>query len=464
MSAADELNGRPHKKLGYRTPEELFDAFLDFVYTQPKAAAASPRMEASGFHPDRRSDSHSSTVQVSNLHLQFAEKRIDMRNQERNGNVMKKIAAFVLVIVLLLAFTLIVSASSSYTSCDVSDASVAFNLLNAQDKQIIYAPLVQQILDDYSEFYRFENFEFRTHAFEKDGESYLAIDVIVDMTLTQNPIDDPYFDGMAQGIANSTKSTSEKALLSAQMNARIQEITEECYMIPNRTTFPFAIEADMVQDLARKSIHKTDLDNYYYRVDAAETILYRADELSKPADTSTAYNAGYAEALKMEADLDIAAVPQTVSNADYTYDRIAARDWALDNVWEDPEYPSDAVPGSDCANFVSKALCAGGIPEDLPGLWYGASTWGGWPGKHWFRTGNGTDGGVVPYMIDNGYFYLQNDLTKINAGCIMSWVNISHVALVTYGDTHTIKYTAHSQPAENVVYSTSVPANFYMYN
>ena len=38
------------------------------------------------------------------------------------------------------------------------------------------------------------------------------------------------------------------------------------------------------------------------------------------------------------------------------------------------------------------------------------------------------------------------------------------VALVTYGDTHTIKYTAHSQPAENVVYSTSVPANFYMYN
>lgn len=239
---------------------------------------------------------------------------------------MKKIAAFVLVIVLLLAFTLIVSASSSYTSCDVSDASVAFNLLNAQDKQIIYAPLVQQILDDYSEFYRFENFEFRTHAFEKDGESYLAIDVIVDMTLTQNPVDDPYFDGMAQGIANSTKSTSEKALLSAQMNARIQEITEECYMIPCRTTFPYAINADTVQSLARNSIQKTDLDNYYYRVDAAETVLYRVDGLSKPADASTAYNAGYAEALKMEADLGVAAATQAVSTADYTYDRITARD------------------------------------------------------------------------------------------------------------------------------------------
>lgn len=32
LAAADELNGRPRKKLGYRTPEELFDAFLDRVF------------------------------------------------------------------------------------------------------------------------------------------------------------------------------------------------------------------------------------------------------------------------------------------------------------------------------------------------------------------------------------------------------------------------------------------------
>ena len=29
---ADELNSRPRKRLGYRTPEELFDAFLDSLY------------------------------------------------------------------------------------------------------------------------------------------------------------------------------------------------------------------------------------------------------------------------------------------------------------------------------------------------------------------------------------------------------------------------------------------------
>lgn len=33
LSFADELNGRPRRKLGYHTPEELFDAFLDQIYT-----------------------------------------------------------------------------------------------------------------------------------------------------------------------------------------------------------------------------------------------------------------------------------------------------------------------------------------------------------------------------------------------------------------------------------------------
>ena len=32
LSAADERNGRPRRKLGYRTPEELFERFLDSVY------------------------------------------------------------------------------------------------------------------------------------------------------------------------------------------------------------------------------------------------------------------------------------------------------------------------------------------------------------------------------------------------------------------------------------------------
>ena len=32
LAAADNINGLPRKKLGYETPEELFEAFLDSVY------------------------------------------------------------------------------------------------------------------------------------------------------------------------------------------------------------------------------------------------------------------------------------------------------------------------------------------------------------------------------------------------------------------------------------------------
>ena len=32
LMAADKLNGRPRRNLGYHTPEELFDNFLDRVY------------------------------------------------------------------------------------------------------------------------------------------------------------------------------------------------------------------------------------------------------------------------------------------------------------------------------------------------------------------------------------------------------------------------------------------------
>ena len=39
LAAADELNGRPRKKLGYRTPEELFDEFLDSVYADEDCAS-----------------------------------------------------------------------------------------------------------------------------------------------------------------------------------------------------------------------------------------------------------------------------------------------------------------------------------------------------------------------------------------------------------------------------------------
>lgn len=61
-----DLNGRPRKILSYRTPEELFESFLDSV----SAAGGCGNIARNGSQrlPFRR---YISTVQVSNLRLQF---------------------------------------------------------------------------------------------------------------------------------------------------------------------------------------------------------------------------------------------------------------------------------------------------------------------------------------------------------------------------------------------------------
>lgn len=127
------------------------------------------------------------------------------------------------------------------------------------------------------------------------------------------------------------------------------------------------------------------------------------------------------------------------------YNRLDARDYALDHATDEPEFSKVNGQGSDCANFVSKALNDGGFPVDDDNGWY-PSTIGTTAtcGINWMRTGYYNNGGVVPYMEDQGYFYEQTNERYVNAGSIMYWNNKSHVALVTYGDTETIKYTQHS--------------------
>lgn len=66
-------------------------------------------------------------------------------------------------------------------------------------------------------------------------------------------------------------------------------------------------------------------------------------------------------------------------------------------------------------------------------------------------------------MEDEGYFYEQSDESKVYSGSIMFWNNTSHVALVTYGDTVTIKYTQHgATQSKDTVYRTE-DTSFYMH-
>jgi hypothetical protein len=317
----------------------------------------------------------------------------------------------------------------------------------------------QQIIADYEGLYKFDHFDYSYGVSNSNGEKYITIDVEVDMTLIRHPLNSPFVAGMKDAV-NAT-SAKEEEYLQKVMDEYVSEIETLYYNIPNRSTFTYAINVtDALQ--ASEAGHNDLSSALYYRTDGSEEILLvKAEDLADPKNEQTAYQNGY-EMIQNSKNEYINEDDQMSLLSTVTYDRIKARDWAHKNVDAAPEYPSSTVPGTDCANFVSKAINAGGIPQDKAGKWYQASTWGGWPGDHWFRTGYNKSTGVVIYMTNKGYFYKESTKSKIFAGSIMYWNNESHVALVTYGDGTTIKYTEHGAKQRKDVVYKSENASFYM--
>ena len=146
-----------------------------------------------------------------------------------------------------------------------------------------------------------------------------------------------------------------------------------------------------------------------------------------------------------------------------SYNKDDAVDYAVEHATDEPEYSSANGNGSDCANFVSKCVNAGGIPQDKTG---GYSK-GWYPGSlNWIRTGyNGTDG-VVLYLSQKNYFGSVSSTTSVTLGSIMFYNDKSHVAIVTLIDGSTINYSHHSSSAKPYVYyeynSKSDNVTFYI--
>lgn len=235
------------------------------------------------------------------------------------------------------------------------------------EKQEIFKPIIEQIYSDYGELYDFENFEFKTYNFAKGDDNYIGIDVFVDMTLTRHPKDNPYFKGELDALKNFDNNDSLKSSLEEEISKQIKDIENEYYQVPNRTTFTYAYKLDDLKVDGITSKNNYSIEDYYYMVGDEENTLLQADKLNKIEDKTESYEKGYRELLSLTKENLIDKNRISFSRGNVSYDRIAARDWALDNADEPQEYPSKEVPGTDCANFVSKALRAGGIPEDKPG-------------------------------------------------------------------------------------------------
>lgn len=356
------------------------------------------------------------------------------------------------------------SAFANENALSESVSSGSSNSLETQTAKAAFSDIKEQIIKDYGELYTLDDFSYDYKVRNDQGKKYLDINVYVDMTLTRHPSQSPYVLGMQKAL-NEMEESFLKKELQDEVDSYVKEIETLYFNIPDSSTFTYAVELNDDNGLRTMS-SETDY-KLFYRTDTDEEILLAdADNLAEVENFDEVYQSGYQAMEKMEADAEtlMCNSESTVNTrASVSYDRLAARDWAFANWNATPEYPSSTVAGTDCANFVSKALNAGGIPEDKSGKWYRAATWGGWPGDHWFRTGYNGQTGVVIYMKNKGYFYKESNESVIAAGCIMYWNNTSHVALVTVGDGVTIKYTQHgASQTKNTVYKKSeVSASFY---
>lgn len=383
----------------------------------------------------------------------------------------KQFVSFVLATMLFMTFILPVSA---YQSLDNSTQPLPhtefggqFQLFNTSltDKQAtVLADYVQkQLLSKYAGLYTFDHFsfEFGNEKIESDKFS-IDVNVNVDMTLIRNPIDSLYVKGM-QTAVSELSSEHEKMIGQNEIDAFLQE-TESYYNTPSPSTFLFRMEIGISSPNLLESIQSLNYEIQLTLFDRAditteETILTPAT--SERLDESSA--ADYGKKAIKEAVTKYNTLNEIANNLAVSYDRIAARDYALAHAFDVPEFSAANGMGSDCANFVSKALNAGGIPVNRAGKWYPSPSRGNYAGENWMRTGYYNNGGVVPYMLNKGYFSRQNNISKVYSGSILYRTDTSHVALVTYGDGTTVKYTEHSNypvTRKNIVYTGS-RANFY---
>ncbi|KHL91583.1 hypothetical protein QW71_33730 [Paenibacillus sp. IHB B 3415] len=358
------------------------------------------------------------------------------------------------VIPLMFVFAMIFGMSTSVFANE-QNSSENSNVLEIKSIEQAYNEIKGQIVKDYQSLYKMDNFTYEYDARVEPENKYYDINIYVDMTLTRHPSDSPYVKGMEKALYESTDKV-EAETIQNEIDTYVGEVEALYYNIPNRSTFTYTVLLNNTTSLAsRDSLPQYQI---YYRTDADnEVVLTESEKLAAVENAAESFENGYNHVIESVPAAD----SHYKSLASFTFNKIAAREWAYANWNATPEFPSSTVDGTDCANFVSKALNNGGIPQDKTGKWYQASTWGGWPGDHWFRTGYNGSTGVVIYMVNKGYFVKQSNESQVGAGSIMYWNTTSHVALVTYGDGSTIKYTQHgASQTKDTVYRTE-SASFY---
>lgn len=356
----------------------------------------------------------------------------------------KRVTSFVMASAMLASIILpSISASAS------QKIKVASDNISLQEEQIdvICDAVVENIEQKYAGVYAFDNYDITIHnETEEDGTLSVDIDVLVDMTLIRNPQDSPYVLGMKAAV-DEISDAAEKEFAQQELDAYLQMVMPY-YNLPVLTGFLYRVYIPTTMAMDAEGTFDF---NMYHRMDITDEEVI----LSIVSDNETYTEIGDVDDGK-EYINEVLVNPLGILAVSYS--KSDAVDYATAHATDEPEYNS-SNGGSDCANFVSKCVNAGGIPQDKSGNWYQGST-------NWIRTGYNKNGGVVPYLTDKGYFKSVSSSSSATLGSIMYYNKKSHVAMVTLIDGSTIKYSHHSNVKKNSVYyvydSSTDDVTFYV--
>ena len=345
------------------------------------------------------------------------------------------------IVVVLMALVMMVSSSTVLAATkDVQ----ALSVLSEYQQQRIYEAIENQLVDTYGDSYIFENFTYDINKEKIVGSDRLVdIDVYVDMTLTRSVSENAVVQGMLGKI--DELEGREKSIAESEIKYLIMDI-EEAYKNTRNVQVLYTIK------LENSRMEMTEDFELFSRIDfleEEESLLTSVDSIksSREENEENAFDNGYKAIEEMITQITLSDEENNITMSSVQYDRLKARDWARDNRAKEPEYSKANGYGSDCANFVTRAINQGGIPQDVSGNWAhysNGSTIGAFKYINWFRTGLNNNGGVAPYMVDKGYFYEESRWTKAFAGSIIYNTSESHVGLVTAGDGSSVYYADHS--------------------
>jgi len=313
------------------------------------------------------------------------------------------------------------------------------SFLGEEQVDAICKAVVENIEENYEGVYAFDNYDITVHNQTEKGDAlYVYVDVLVDMTLIRNPEDSPYMMGMKAAL-DEIAGAEEKEIAQQEYDAYLQNIMPY-YNLPVLTGFLYRVYVPTMMVLDSESDFRFDM---YHRMDITDEEVILSEVLEDEQYTEIGDNEDGRNYIN---EVLISAAAES-SNSLYDASRAVA--YAVAHAKDIPEYSAANNNGSDCANFVSKCINAGGIPQDRAGNWYQGST-------NWIRTGYYNNGGVVPYLTGKGYFRSVPSSSAATEGSIMYYNTKSHVAIVTLIDGSTIKYSHHSNVPKDAVY--------YVYN